>query len=109
MHCQFAIDKRCLVAERISNAAVTIRTDKACECCLASSEPRGTNMVTLSLAVSSMHISGDREGAMHFWEKYRPWREANVKKTTPTLIKRVLTWKASIRRWEEAGKPTRSP
>lgn len=108
MTCQFANGKRCLIAERISQAPVTIRTDKACECCLASTEPRGTNMVTLSLAVSSLHINGDHEGSLKIWEKYRPWREANVSRDTPTLAKRVLTWRASIRRWEEAGKPVRS-
>jgi len=108
MTCNFSNGNRCLVAERMANAPVTTRTDKACECCLASTEPRGTNMVTLSLAVSALHLNGDHEGSVKLWNKYGPWRQANVEVKRPTLVKRILTWKASIRRWEEAGKPTRS-
>lgn len=108
MTCKFADGKRCLVAERIANATVTIRTDKSCENCLASNDPRGKNVVTLSLAISSLYLGGNKEAAQKLLHDSRPWREANVDAKSPTLVKRVLTWRASIKRWDAAGKPTRS-
>lgn len=108
MNCQFADGKRCLVAERIANAPVTTRTDQACEHCLDSPSPRDKNMVTLSLAISSLHRSGNTEAAQKLFADSRPWRDANVDKPRPTLVKRVLSWRASIKRWEEEGKPVRS-
>ena len=63
MDCRYAIGTRCLVAERIAGVRVTTRTDKACQHCLAATPPAGKNSVTVSLAISSLHLLGDTVGA----------------------------------------------
>lgn len=98
--CEYAVGKRCLVAERIAGAQVTTRTDKACQECLAATPPRDKNYVTISLAISSLHSAGDSTGARKLLEE--------SKSLLRTVTRTVSNWREANKRWEAAGKPVRT-
>ena len=113
MNCKYAKENYCLVAVRIAGVSIAIRTDKACKCCLQTSTPKAENVVTVSLAISTLYRNGDRERATRLTRKFgpllrepRPWSQATHAK--PSLFKQIGGWRESVRRWKAAGSPVRS-
>ena len=100
MNCEYAVGNRCLVAERIAGAPVPMRTDRACQNCLAKTPPAGINSTTVSLAVSSLYEAGNDEAGQRVMKEH-----GSVLKR---VARHVFDWRRANKKWDDAGKPERS-